>query len=109
MKSRNRFPSVIGAIVLSSTCTFACARDPCQSLICMIGKVEGAVSGNGSSDDGCSQGISDFESIMQIRHGHIDMSATPILRRNYLDGCAGSAVNAAAINAIISQFGNATL
>ncbi|KVX69105.1 hypothetical protein WT34_24325 [Burkholderia stagnalis] len=87
----------------------AFAKDPCQSLICMMGKVQGGVSGNGSSKDGCGQAISDFESIIKTRHGHIDESATPIARRDYLNSCPGADSNASAINAIISKFGNTTL
>jgi len=75
----------------------------------MMGKVQGGVSGNGSSKDGCAQGISDFETIIETHHGHMDMSATPVARRNYLNSCPGASADSEAINAIISQFGNSTL
>jgi len=102
-------PAIITAVALLSAYSSAYAKDPCQSLICMMGKVQGGVSGNGSSKDGCGQGISDFESIIETRHGHLDESATPIARRNYLNSCPGASADSEAINAIISQFGNATL
>lgn len=99
----------ITAAALLFVANGAYAKDPCASLMCMMGKVQGGVSGNGSSQDGCAQGVSDFESIIKTRHGHIDESATPIARRDYLNSCPGASANSTAIDAIISQFGNATL
>lgn len=99
----------IAAIAALSASSVAFAKDPCQSLICMVGKVQGGIAGNGSSDDGCSQGISDFLSIVKTHHGHMDLTATPNARRDYLNSCPGAAADAPAVDSVISKFGNATL
>ncbi|WP_175982999.1 TrbM/KikA/MpfK family conjugal transfer protein [Caballeronia zhejiangensis] len=97
------------AIAVFSTSSVAFAKDPCQSLICMVGKVQGGIAGNGSSGDGCSQGINDFLSIVRTHHGHMDLTATPNARRDYLNSCPGAAADAPAVESVISKFGNATL
>lgn len=101
--------AIIAVSVTFSVCFPACAKDPCQSLICMMGKVQGGISGNGSSEDGCSKGISDFLSIVKTHNGHMDLTATPNARKDYLNSCSGAAADAPAVNSIISRFGNATL
>lgn len=101
--------AIIAAITLSAAYSSVYAKDPCQSLICMMGKVQGGVSGNGSSKDGCAQGISDFLTIIETHHGHMDLSATPNARRDYLNSCPGASADTNSINSIISQFGTATL
>ncbi|SAL80242.1 conjugal transfer protein [Caballeronia telluris] len=99
--------------IIAASVTFSVSSpvlaDPCQSLICMMGKVQGGVAGNGSVQDGCAQGISDFLSIVKTRHGHIDLTATPKARKDYLNLCPGAAGNPSDIDSIISKFGNATL
>ena len=102
-------PALIVGVTLLSAGSAAYAKDPCQSLMCMMGKVQGGISGNGSSKDGCAEGISDFMSIIKTHNGHMDLSATPTARRDYLNSCPGASANAGPIDSIISQFGNATM
>ncbi|SAL07210.1 hypothetical protein AWB78_08475 [Caballeronia calidae] len=99
----------VAAIVALSTSSVAFAKDPCRSLICMAGKVQGGVAGNGSSDGGCSQGISDFLSIIKTHNGHMDLTATSKARRDYLNSCPGAAADASSVDSVISKFGSATL
>jgi hypothetical protein len=101
--------AIIAASVMFSVCSSAFSKDPCQSLVCMMGKVQGGITDNGSFRDGCTQGISDFLSILKTHHGHIDFAATPKARRDYLSSCPGAAGDASAIDSIISEFGDATL
>jgi hypothetical protein len=79
------------------------AKDACASLLCMAGEAAGA--GGGSS---CNKPIKDFLSIVEYRHGHVDLNATPNARRNYLNSCPGSNQDTSSINSIISAFGSAT-
>jgi hypothetical protein len=78
------------------------AKDPCASLICMAGQVQG------SGGQGCDGAISDFLSIVQYHHGHIDYNATPNARRDYLNSCPGASENTSNVDSIISAFGGAT-
>ncbi|SAL78487.1 hypothetical protein AWB67_05270 [Caballeronia terrestris] len=99
----------IAALVALCAPFAALAKDPCQSLICMAGKVQGGIHGNGNSQDGCSQGIGDFLSIIETHNGHMDLTATPKARRDYLNSCPGAAADASAVDSVISKFGNSTL
>jgi hypothetical protein len=99
----------ISAIAALSISSIAFAKDPCQSLICMAGKVQGGVVGNGGSQGGCSRGIGDFLSIIKTHNGHMDLTATPNARRDYLNSCPGAAADASVVDSIISKFGNTTL
>lgn len=96
----------LSILFLGST---AYAKDPCASLLCMMGKVQGGVAGSGSSADGCASPISDFMTIIERHHGHLDSSATETARRTYLNSCSGAGENTSAIDAIISAFGTSTL
>jgi len=100
--------ATIAASIAFSVCYSAFAKDPCQSLICMMGKVQGGITGNGSIRDGCAQGISDFLSIVKTHHGHIDLTATSKARQDYLSSCPGADGDASGINSIVSRFGSAT-
>ncbi|WP_150778008.1 hypothetical protein [Pandoraea sputorum] len=108
MSIKSAAPAVI-AIAIFASASAGCAKDPCQSLLCMTGKVQGGVIGNGSIKDGCAQGIADFASIIKMRDGRMDRAATADARRAYLNSCGDAASNAAAIDEIISRFGTATL
>lgn len=99
--------ALLAASVAISASSTALAKDPCQSLLCMAGMVQGSVKGN--SQDGCASGVSDFMSIVKMHHGHMDYTATPGARQSYLNSCSGAGDNAALIGTIISKFGNATL
>lgn len=99
----------ITSLTIVSAFSSAFAKDPCQSLICMMGKVQGGVTGNGSNQDGCAPGIQDFLSIVKKHNGHLDLTATPKARRDYLNSCRGAATDSSSVDSIISNFGNATL
>ncbi|SAL82297.1 hypothetical protein AWB74_06220 [Caballeronia arvi] len=105
-----RYKSAIITIFAAfSVCSSAFAKDPCQSLICMVGKVQGGIAGNGSAQDGCSQSVSDFLSIIKMHNGHMDLIATPNARKDYLNSCPGAGADASGVDSVISKFGNATL
>lgn len=93
--------SVCAAMTVGASPVFA--KDPCASLLCMAGEVTG--SGGGKS---CSQPVSDFLSIIEYHHGHIDYNATPTAREAYLNSCPGSSQDTSSISSIISKFGSAT-
>ncbi|WP_244832067.1 TrbM/KikA/MpfK family conjugal transfer protein [Caballeronia sp. TF1N1] len=81
----------------------AFAKDACASLLCMAGEATGG--GGGSS---CNKPIEDFLSIVEYRHGHVDLNATPNARRSYLNSCPGSNQDTSSIDSIISAFGSVT-
>ena len=93
------FVSVVTSVVAPPVS----AKDACASLLCMAGEVAG--SSGGSS---CNAPINDFLSIVEYRHGHLDYSATPKARKDYLNSCPGSSQDTSSIDSIISAFGSAT-
>ncbi len=61
----------------------AAYADPCQTLLCMAGKLQGQ---SGGSD--CSQPIADYFNILVFgRHDSFNPSATATARLNYLNSC----------------------
>jgi len=89
------------AFAATITGTPAFAKDPCPSLVCMAGKLQGS-----SGGDTCAGPISDYFSIISYHNGHIDLSATPKDRLDYLKQCpGGDPVLMQSINAV---FGSAT-
>jgi hypothetical protein len=93
------FVSIAGAVSAPP----ALAKDACASLLCMAGEATGG--GGGSS---CDKPIKDFLSIIEYRHGHVDLNATPNARRDYLNSCPGSNQDTLSIDSIISAFGSVT-
>src|SRR5260370_8200549 len=74
------------------------AKDPCASLICMAGQVQG------SGGQGCDGAISDFLFIVQYRHGHIDYNATPNARRDHLNSFPGPSGKTSTVASTTSRF-----
>lgn len=84
------------SLVLLLAASPACA-DPCETLLCMAGKVQGQSGGSA-----CTQPIADYFSIEVFgRHHSFNPGATAAARLNYLNSCpnAGSGNWPSKINA----------
>ncbi|KAF1008125.1 MAG: TrbM/KikA/MpfK family conjugal transfer protein (plasmid) [Burkholderia sp.] len=92
---------VLAALLAGTLAAGSAYASPCDSFMCMAGKVQG---GAGSS---CNSAINDFFGIIKWHHGHLDKGATSDARRSFLKQCPGTdqPANAAMIDTIISQFG----
>lgn len=76
----------------------AAYANPCESLLCMAGKLQGESGGSS-----CSQPISDYFSIISYgKHWRFSPNKTAAARFNYLNGCsmAGAANLLMRINAV---------
>src|SRR5690349_11087765 len=89
--------ALVGGVVMSG----GVHAGPCESFMCMAGKLQG---GAGSS---CDDAIHDIFSIVRWHHGHFLRSATSDARRAFLNQCPGTSDsgNASTVDAIIEQFG----
>jgi hypothetical protein len=75
-------------VLLTFTSGEARAADPCESLLCMAGKLQGQ-----SGGDACSAPIGDYFAIMKFgRHGRFNPSKTAAARLNFLTSCAADGV-----------------
>lgn len=74
----------IGMILTAS----AAHANPCETLLCMVGKLEGQSGGSA-----CDQPISDYFSIIGYgRHWRFSPSVTAAERLNFLNSCASPGV-----------------
>lgn len=64
------------------------AKDPCESVICLAGKLQG-----GSGGSSCSGPISDYFSIVKFKKGRFKENWTKSARGAYLNSCAGAPPN----------------
>ncbi len=93
--------NIIRLFCLSIFLTFvsrAAYANPCETLLCMAGKLQGQSGGSS-----CSQPISDYFSIIQYgKHWRFSPSKTAAARLSYLNSCpsAGSANLPMLINAV---------
>jgi len=73
------------AFVFSSLTLFASipahAKDPCETVLCMYGKLKGA------NPSECSSAVSDYFSILKKKHGSIRWGKTFTARQQFLDSC----------------------
>jgi len=66
----------------------AYASNPCETLLCMVGKLEGQ---SGGSD--CDQPISDYFSIIEYgKHWKFNPSGTAAARLGFLNSCSAPGV-----------------
>lgn len=56
-------------------------NDPCKVVLCMFGMVEG------QHDQQCQEAIHNYFSIVSMRHGHPDLSATAKNRLSFTQQC----------------------
>lgn len=93
--------SFLLALMLSASLSAAAWASPCDTLVCMTGKVTGQ-----SGGDGCHQAIKDFFSIRREHRGHFDPDPTSNARRQFLDQCPDAQqANASNVDQIIGLFG----
>jgi len=89
------------AISAAAMSTPVFANDPCATFMCMAGKLQG----NNLLDD-CDGPIHDYFSIVNHRHGHVDLSATAKSRLGFMKQCPGA--DGGKMNAINDVFGSST-
>ena len=91
-------------IAITFTANAAFAGNPCNSLLCMAGKLQGQ---NGGSD--CNQPIADYLSILKFgKHGRFSPGNTATARLNFLNSCQaqGAGEWPARINAVYGTVRN---
>lgn len=89
------------ALMLGASVPAAAWAAPCETLVCMMGKVAGQ-----SGGDSCDQPIKDFFSIKRYHRGHLDLGPTSDERRKFLNQCPDEQhKNSGAVDQIISLFG----
>jgi hypothetical protein len=89
------------ALLLGAFVSAPVMASPCDTLICMTGKVLGQ-----SGGDSCDQPIKDFFAIKRYHHGHLDLGPTSDARRQFLDQCPdGQQQNAGNVDQVINIFG----
>jgi len=77
------------SVLVVFTASVAHASNPCESVLCMAGKVEGQ-SGGAS----CSGPIADYFNIVEYgKHGKFSPSSTAAARLNFLNSCGSGAGN----------------
>ncbi len=70
------------AIALATQAAPAFAKDPCETVLCMAGMLQGK-----GTVSGCSGPVSDFFSIVKTRKGKFKASATQEARRDFVNQC----------------------
>lgn len=90
--------SVVVTFTTATTATPVFAKDPCATFICMVGKLQG-----NNLTDSCTKPIEDYFSIIDYHHGHVDFTATPKDRLNFMKQCPGG--DPSKMDAITSMFG----
>lgn len=77
------------SLLMILTANVANASNPCETLLCMAGKLEGQ-SGGGA----CSGPIADYFNIIKYgKHWRFSPSSTAAARLNFLNGCGGDVGN----------------
>ena len=77
------------SVMLIFTASAANASNPCESVLCMAGKVEGQTGGGA-----CSGPIADYFSIVEYgKHGKFSPSSTASARLNFLNSCGSGVGN----------------
>jgi hypothetical protein len=70
------------AIALVTQATSAFAKDPCETVLCMAGMLQGK-----GVVDGCEGPVADFFSIVVKHHGDFKPDATQDARREFVNDC----------------------
>jgi hypothetical protein len=89
------------ALLLGASLAVPAWASPCDTFLCMVGKVEGQ-----SGGDSCTSAISDFFAIQKFHNGHLDLGPTSDARRDYLQSCPGAQQNTHKVDSVINMFGN---
>ena len=90
----------LAVAVALSACfvTPAFASDPCESLMCMFGMM------NGQNSDQCQQAEADYFSIVQWNKGNVDYDATSSARQQFLQSCpSDSGGNSSQVNSVYGK------
>ena len=73
------------SLLVIFTTSAANASNPCETLLCMAGKLEGQSGGSA-----CSGPIADYFNIIEYgKHWRFSPSSTAAARLNFLKGCGG--------------------
>ena len=92
---------LLSILVLSAFSMPAYASDPCASLLCLAGKLQGQAGG-----DSCSVPISDYFGIVVYgRHDKFNASGTSSARNSYIGQCNDGGTNQSVKNDISSAYG----
>ena len=92
---------MITAVVVSMFSLPAYAADPCASLLCLAGKLQGQAGG-----DSCSGPIKDYFGIVVYgRHDSFNGSGTASARSGYLNQCNDGGSNQSVKSGIGSAYG----
>lgn len=70
------------AMALATQATTAFAKDPCETVLCMAGMLQGK-----GIVTGCSGPVSDFFDIVKKKKGKFKPSATQDARRQFVNQC----------------------
>jgi hypothetical protein len=80
MKQITLAAALISGVTLPATQVYA--KDACTTALCMFGVMKGA-----GVVSGCGSAVADYFNILPYHHGHIDFSAMPKQRLDFLNGC----------------------
>ncbi|MQT57765.1 conjugal transfer protein [Pseudomonas sp. FSL R10-0399] len=69
-------------IALAAQAAPAFAKDPCETVLCMAGMLQGQ-----GTVDGCDGPVNDFFSIVKKKHGKFKPDATQDARRQFVNQC----------------------
>lgn len=70
------------AFVVATQATWVFAKDPCETVLCMAGMLNGQVKA-----EGCDGPVADFFSIVKKKHGEFKPDATQDARREFVNQC----------------------
>ncbi|MEX5684829.1 TrbM/KikA/MpfK family conjugal transfer protein [Pseudomonas silesiensis] len=70
------------AIALAAQAAPAFAKDPCETVLCMAGMLQGK-----GTVDGCAGPVADFFDIVKKKHGKFKPDATEDARREFVNQC----------------------
>ncbi|MGP5477582.1 TrbM/KikA/MpfK family conjugal transfer protein [Pseudomonas helleri] len=76
------FKSFLLVAFLSAQATPALAKDPCKTVLCMAGMLQGK-----GTVSGCSGPVSDFFNIVKKKKGKFKPDATQDARREFVNQC----------------------
>jgi len=87
--------SLLVLVVLMVSAQPSYAKDPCESVLCLAGMLQGA-----GKVSGCSGAVSDYFNIRKFKRGKFKAGRTSRARGGYLDSCStndgwSSRINAA--------------
>ncbi|TWI46170.1 TrbM protein [Pseudomonas duriflava] len=71
---------LIGCVLTASVPAYA--KDPCETVLCMWGKLQG------ENPSECSSAVGDYFDIIKKKHGDIRWSSTANARQQFLDSCS---------------------